>query len=161
MNARTKIALPELPLDGIPPPPPVRAVEGETLPSSSAAVGQTSTPGQQYRRLFGDIPPAEAIGIPLPAFRDPTLPAECHLSDALADVGRLRTAHFLKGFTLDHDIQRGPAWFWHGIHHFWWRAMDAAHDPKKRRKHKIAAAALLIASIEADDFLAQQQENAR
>lgn len=142
--------LPQLPLDGIPPIPPLSAAEGETYLSSP-----------QYRRLFGDTPPAEAIGIPLPAFRDPTLPAECHLSDALADVGRLRTAHFLKGFTLDNDLTRGPAWFWHGIHHFWWRAMDAAKDPVKRRKHKISAAALLIASIEADDFLAQQQEQAR
>lgn len=136
-----------LPFGG-PLPPPIPAAEGET------------PFGEQYRRLFGDIPPAEAIGIPLPAFRDPTLPAECHFSDALADVGRLRTAHFLKGFTLDHDIQRGPAWFWHGIHHFWWRAMDTVRDPVKRRKHKISAAALLIASIEADDFLASQQEAA-
>lgn len=155
--------VPELPSGGGEtsslPPLQAPAAGGETPPpSSSAAVGQQDLPHPQYRRLFGTVPPAEAIGIPLPADCDPSLGGECHLSAALIEVGRLRARHFAKGCTPDRDAQRGPVWFWHGIHEFWWRAQDAYRDPVQRRRHKIAAAALLIASIEADEVLLPQQE---
>jgi hypothetical protein len=97
------------------------------------------------------------MGIPSPALCDPTQAAECHLSDALFSVGQLRSNQFAKGYTLDRDLARGSAWFWHGIHEFWWKAQDARKNRAECRKAKVSAAALLIASIEADDFYAQQE----
>jgi hypothetical protein len=155
--------LPQLPLGHGEPSQPLPAIaEGETAPTQSYH--------PDYVRLFGSHPPEQVMGIPSPALCDPTQAAECspssseaighhecHLSDALFSVGQLRSNQFAKGYTLDRDLARGPAWFWHGIHHFWWLAMDEAKNRDKRRKAKVAAAALLIASIEADDFHAQQE----
>lgn len=132
--------------------------------------GAHFTPSPQYRRLFGNTPPAQVIGPPVDSFLDgqPCVPPPglCDPSDAaghslaalLAEIAALRARHLAKGFTIERDAQHGPLWFWHVAHEFWWKAQDAGPDRDRRRKCKIAAAAMIIASIEADDFLARQQE---
>lgn len=144
-------------------------------------------PSEHYRRLFGTTPPAQAIvpvsspgssiadgnlGPPPPHFRDPNegsaghflfelLAMEGHPSAAsLASLAALRNRHLAKGYHPSRDAEHGPQWFWHGAHEFYWRAIDAGPDRITRRKRLIASAAMLVALIDAEDFQAQQQENA-
>jgi len=151
MTAPVRHPLPQLPLGDIPSTPPK---------PRDVAEGETPDYGDQYRRLFGDLAPAQVIQhVPPPALCDPSQAAGHHLPP-LDAIAQLRTRHRAKGFTTAKDAAHGSVWFWHGVHEFWWRAMDAGPDREARRKHKIAAAALIVASIEADDFLTQLQEPA-
>lgn len=149
MNARAHF--PQLPLG-----------DGESSPPSQAqrpvAGGETWNPSPQYVRLFGNLTPEQVMtGAPQLTDSDPSGLAGHLLSPAIRDIAALRARHFAKGHTPETDAKRGPVWFWHGIHEFWWKASDACRDPDRRRKAKIAAAALIVASIDADDFLAQQE----
>ena len=139
-----------------------------------------------YVRLFGQARPDQAIipidpnplrddgnlGPPLPHFRDPNEGAAGHFlfealaleghpsAAALAGIADLRNRHLAKGYHPSRDAVHGPQWFWHGAHEFYWRAIDAGNDRIARRKHLIASAAMIVALIDAEDFQAQQQENA-
>lgn len=127
-----------------------------------------TAPSDQYRRLFGNIPPEQVMAPPvdcildgqlgaLPsASCDPSRPAEHHFSDALIAVARLRAKHLAKGHTPESDAGHGPAFFWNGAHEFY-RAALAARDPEKRRKRLVSAAAMLVAMIDCEDFLAQKE----
>ncbi len=178
--------LPALPLGST--RPPLSAAEGENPPSSSEAVGhQTLHP--DYLRLFGQTRPELAItvapfsspgadgtcgpshdlsrapkegaaGHPLPSILQ-LLTLEGHPSArSLASIAQLRERHISKGLTTATDADRGPAWWWHGVHEFWWKAHDAGDDRIARRKALVAAAALIVARIDVEDFLARQQEAA-
>jgi hypothetical protein len=139
---------------------PLGGGESSTPPKCQrpAAGGETCLENPQYLRLFGQLTPDQVfLGAPLPANCDPTQAAG-HLLSPVDAVALLRQRHREKGFTIERDAQHGQQWFWHVAHEFWWKAQDAYSDPELRRKHKIAAAAMIIASIEADDFLAQQQQ---
>ena len=176
MNAPAN--LPALPLGGIT-PPPLPAAEGENH--------QQLHP--DYIRLFGVVPPHQAItvapfsspgadgtcgpshdlsrdpkegaaGHPLPSILQ-LLTLEGHPSArSLASIAQLRERHISKGLTTARDADRGPAWWWHGVHEFWWKAHDAGDDRIARRKALVSAAALIVARIDVEDFLASQQEAA-
>jgi hypothetical protein len=75
--------------------------------------------------------------------------------DAIESIALLRARHFAKGHTPETDSAHGPSHFWHGVHEFYWKAMNA-RDPEQRRKNLIAAAAMIVAQIDADTFLQQK-----
>jgi hypothetical protein len=106
----------------------------------------------QYRRLFGALPLADIAAQPplsaLPLAGDDDGPRMVSAIDAIA---LLRAKHFERGHTPQSDARHGSTHFWHGVHAFWWKAM-AATDPVKRRNHLIAAAAMIVAQIDAEDF---------
>lgn len=155
---------------------------GSSPPFVSAVVeGETAPPHEQYQRLFGYLTPRQVMMPPVlsspeaggtdgspPALCDPTRTASHPFFQLLADMGHpsahaltsialLRQRHIEKGFTPQQDATHGHAWFWHGVHEFWWKAVDAGSDRARRRKHQIAAAAMMIAMIDAEEFQAQQE----
>lgn len=171
MNAPAK-----LPLDGSyssPGPTSGAAVEGETFTHSS-----------QYLRLFGSLPPAQAIvctdlhlspgtgaelGSPPASFCDPSQAASHPLFSLLAEMGHpsaaslasiaaLRARHIVNGHLPEADAA-------HGWVHFKrladeaYRAAIGARSAEARRKRLITAIAILVAQLDAEDFLAAQQES--
>jgi hypothetical protein len=92
---------------------------------------------------------------------DPTKAAS-HLFDAcdhrdfpslasLAAIAALRLRHVERGHTPASDSAHGPVFFTAGSREFISAAMRA-RDPAKRRAALVAAAALIVALIDAEDF---------
>lgn len=168
MNAPA--ALPALPLDGLPPSNP---------PSEAAVGGKTLGMSEQYRRLFGLIPPAAAIqsvtasgssdgdepcGPPPVLSRDPKETSAGHpfLSScsaavahpsirSLASIADLRLHHIAKGHTPEADARHGPVFFMAAAR-AWWERAKHARTAEGRRKAMVAAAAIFVAMIDAHDF---------
>lgn len=135
--------------------------------SCSAAVGDKNafTPGEQYRRLFGNLSPDEVMCLPpSPAISDPSRAAEdlvasllaaCdHPSAAtIAEIAAARLRHVANGHTPEADAA-------HGWVHFKRLADKAYHDaiaarsPENRRKRLVIAVAILVAQIDAEAVLA-------
>lgn len=139
---------------------------------------------EQYRRLFGLIPADQVITLVAPSFplggtdnlgplhvlsRDPKEAAAGHpffsaLAEAghpsaasLASIAALRLRHIDKGHTPEADAAHGWLYFKRMADEAY-RAAVNARSPANRRERLIIAAAILIAQIDAEDFLAQQQE---
>lgn len=101
-------------------------------------------------------PPANNPACPS-ATRGVALAAE-HTARTLADIAELRTRHVAKGHTPETDrADHGPLFFWHGAQEFFRKAMGS-RSTEKRRARLIAAAAMLVALIDAEDT--QPQEDA-
>lgn len=161
MTAPAIFAHPVLPLDGLDPadrPTKSAAVEGETFQASP-----------QYRRLFGMVPPHQAMAPPvdcirdgppasLPATCDPSQAGELFLSQALLDVARLRARHAEKGHTPEGDAAHGWVYF-KRISDQAFRDGVMARCPVKRRNRLITAVAILVALIDCEDFSAQQRSS--
>ncbi|MFN3991210.1 MAG: hypothetical protein ACK4IS_13240 [Erythrobacter sp.] len=138
-------------------------------------------PGDQYRRLFGDLTPAQVMFSPVAsrsllvgdgtsgspsALCDPSQAASHPLHDLLADLGHpsalslaaiaaLRARHITKGHTPQADAKHGWAYF-KRLSDEAYRAAIGARSPDARRKRLITAIAILVAQVDAEDF--QQQE---
>lgn len=103
-------------------------------------------------------PAAGRTGASPPAFHcDPIASGEAPFySPAVFDVAQLRARHIARGHTPASDAAHGWLFFWHGAQDF---ARDAfkARDPARRRNKLISAAAMIVALIDCEDFLAQQE----
>lgn len=113
--------------------PPTGAAAGlpgwRTFPQSASG---------RIARLFG---PAPAVALPGPTRK------------VLADIERVREAHFARGHTPATDLAHGELFFLNGASHFLAQARHA-RSPEKIRQHRIEAIAMLVALIDRDDFLA-------
>lgn len=135
--------------------------------------GETWQPSPQYHRLFGALPPDQVIntspmseslggqpGVPslgLPISDPSGLPAAEHFfSAALIDVASLRACHLRKGHTPEADAALGWLHFKRLSDEVYREAVHAC-KPETRRKRLIIAAAILVAQIDAEDFLAQKE----
>lgn len=156
-------------------------------PASRLFIAAECQPWQlsrQYLRLFGNTPPDQVMA---PAFEHSGLTpdkgldcnappfAPCDPSQAaghlfaglaeaghpsaaaLASIATLRARHLEKGHTPAADAAHGPVYFKRKSDNAWRDAL-LARSPEQRRKLLVIAAAILIAMIDAEDFIASQQE---
>ena len=154
---------------------------GAPIQPSTCAVaeGEAWNQSPQYHRLFGTLTPAQVMlsvaPNPLPAhatygspsaLSDPTQAASYPFYSLLADAGhpsaaslasiaQLRTRHLAMGHHPATDAARGPLFWMRGIREWWEKAMSA-RSADKRRKALVAATALLVAMIDAEDFHARK-----
>ncbi len=133
-----------------------------------------------YLRLFGPTPADQVISTAPPsrgqvepdgspsALCDPTQAASHPLYQILAAMGHpsaltlaaicaLRARHMAKGHTLEADAAQGWVYFKRKSDDAY-RDAIGARSPETRRLRLIIAAAILVAQIDAEAFLTQQQE---